>query len=551
MILINYRWDSRVYRLKIVMMLFLMLFSGTFLIPGFINTEKTVSSPKITSIERKMNSQGGDLVTNPSRNLKNYANNKTNNQIASEISSIALLDAKHFLEQAYNTKITQMDLIHHLESILHAEGADPGLSFSTIVYSGTDHLQLHANPLDDYNHIITPGIEPVVTIDLGSKYQGQCSDVTRTFFFESATQEMLDAYQVVLDTHNALLDAMKPGVAIYDLDLIYRNYLKDYFAREDVYIHHNWGHGVGKFVHEYPALNNKTDDTLFEGQILAVEPGIFFDAGWSVRVEDTVMVTASGVEIFSNVPVEIEDVTIIPNITPVDVQITNENYKYTQNTTIFAYLDYQALSIQSVSFYDGYNWYPMDEVNSTMYKHIYTPDYSYSDLLTGIVKVNLVNETIYFSKELKLEFDNSNLLERDLELMGSNTSGILEWEINDSEADLIRIHFQEMISPVWDQLVIMDKHDKIIYDYRCRGNLVDIWSPLVAGPKITLKYFKASQYWVDRFEFRIDKVEYFNSQEATKTTGFAVLNALILLAGAIACLAIMRVSIRKSSITPK
>jgi methionine aminopeptidase len=528
-----------------------MLFSGIFLVSGFIKTEKTILLPTITPIEqgvysRSRNPGSNRIVTNPYINLKIYPINKINNQKASEISSIGLLEAKHFLEQAYNTGITQMDLIHHIESILQAEGADPALSFSTIVYSGNDHLQLHTNPLDDFDHVITPVMEPVVTIDLGSKYQGQCSDVTRTFFFESATQEMLDAYQVVLDTHNAILEAIKPGVAIYDLDLIYRNYLAEYFARDDVYIHHNWGHGVGKLVHEYPTLNNKTGDKLVEGQVLAVEPGIFFDDGWSVRVEDTVMVTASGVEIFSNVPADIEDVIIIPSSTPITVQITNENYQYTENTTIFAYLNYQPLSIQSVYFYDGYSWYQMDKVNNTMYKHTYHLDYSYSSLLTGIVKINLENETIYFSKKSELEFDHSSLRERNLELMGSNASGILEWEISVPESELIRIHFQEMISPVWDQLVIMDEHDKIIYDYRCRGNLVDIWSPLVSGSNIIIKYFNASRYWLDKFEFTIDMVEYLTFQEETSTAGFAVIDSLLLITGAIAYLVFVRVNKRES-----
>ncbi|MFW9996420.1 MAG: M24 family metallopeptidase [Candidatus Odinarchaeota archaeon] len=543
----NYKWKSLSFSPKIITLLFLMIFSGIFLFPVYATTENSndwlTTNPVEPVLNSCDNSFGSNAVAiNPYLDLKIYENSWMNNQKASEISSKALLEAKHFLERAYDTELTQIDLIQHLENIMQAEGADSALSFSTIVYSGKDHQQLHGNILDDFSHVITPAKEPIVTIDLGSKYQGRCSDVTRTYFFESATQEMLDAYQVVLDTQNALLEAIKPGVAIYDLDLIYRNYLADYLARDDVYIHPSWGHGVGEFVHEYPTLSNKTNAVLVEGQVLAVEPGIFFfDESWSVRVEDTVMVTASGVEIFSEVPAEIEDVLISPDSTSITAQIVNENYTYAEETTTFVYL---SDLVQSVFYHDGYNWYPMEKVNDTLYNYTYSLDYSYSGLLTGIVKVNLANKTFYFSKKLELEPDHSNLLERKFRLMGSNASGKFEWTVAIPKAAMIRAHFREMNSSVWDQLVIIDKQGRTIYDFRTRGYLEDIWSPWIAGTEITIRYFITSRSWIEKFEFTIDRVEYITLQGETNSAGFAVIDALTIITGTIVCLACTRVNRR-------
>ena len=78
--------------------------------------------------------------------------------------------------------------------------------------------------------------------------------------------------------------------------------------------------------------------------------------------------------------------------------------------------------------------------------------------------------------------------ENQLSLTGSNTSEVLEWEINIPASIMLRAHFDEVVSPKWDQLVILEETGKIIYDFRDRGYLTNIWSPWISGSKIIIKY---------------------------------------------------------------
>ncbi|MFW9981002.1 MAG: hypothetical protein ACFFE3_03670 [Candidatus Thorarchaeota archaeon] len=88
---------------------------------------------------------------------------------ASNITSKALVEAKHLLRTAYETPITQADVLRHLDTLMRAEGADGALSFPTLVMSGFELTTAHGDPLDDSTHIIDPATEPVVMIDMIDK----------------------------------------------------------------------------------------------------------------------------------------------------------------------------------------------------------------------------------------------------------------------------------------------------------------------------------------------------------------------------------------------
>lgn len=127
--------------------------------------------------------------------------------LASSISSIALRSARNILRRTYDEQITQLEITNHLDAIMRAEGSDAELSFPSGIMTRDEFSWPYGLSNDDAEHVINPSHEPVVTIRVGARVNGQCVDVFRTFFFESVTQEIIDAYSTVLDTQLAVIDA--------------------------------------------------------------------------------------------------------------------------------------------------------------------------------------------------------------------------------------------------------------------------------------------------------------------------------------------------------
>ena len=160
-----------------------------------------------------------------------------------------------------------------------------GLSFDTIVVSGENSSKPHAVPTD--RKILE---QDIITIDMGCKYNGYCSDMTRTIFVGSVPEYVKPVYDLVLKNQTQTLDQMKDGENIRLLTKMVEND----FRLHNFDLIHSLGHGVGLEIHERPFISYRNDNQLKENMVVTDEPGIYLPGKFGVRIEDTVLITKFG-----------------------------------------------------------------------------------------------------------------------------------------------------------------------------------------------------------------------------------------------------------------
>ena len=145
----------------------------------------------------------------------------------------------------------------------------------------------------------------LVLLDAGGKFQRYCSDRTRTAFFDenfnfSKKQNFKnnfinEIYNIVLQAQEEAIKAIKPGVKACQIDKIARDFISKKGYEE--FFFHSTGHGVGVDIHELPRISKKDETILKEGMVFSIEPGIYLQDKFGVRIEDVVLVTKNGCEI--------------------------------------------------------------------------------------------------------------------------------------------------------------------------------------------------------------------------------------------------------------
>ena len=160
-----------------------------------------------------------------------------------------------------------------------------GLAFDTIVASGENSSKPHAVPT---NRKIEEN--DIITIDMGCKVNGYCSDMTRTIFVGSIPEEIKKIYDLVLKNQVQTLEQMKDGASTRLLTKMVEND----FKLNGYDLIHSLGHGVGLDIHEAPYVSYRSDAQLKENMVVTDEPGIYIPGKFGVRIEDTVQITKFG-----------------------------------------------------------------------------------------------------------------------------------------------------------------------------------------------------------------------------------------------------------------
>ena len=180
--------------------------------------------------------------------------------------------------------VTERQLAWRLEVAMRERGAD-GLSFPIIVASGPNGAMPHHRASE---RAIQPG--ETITIDMGCRLDGYCSDLTRTVVLGEPDTRFWEVYHLVLRAQQTCEDRLKAGMSGKEGDALARQVIVD--AGHEEHFGHGTGHGVGLAIHEDPRLTftDAGEMPLLEGAIVTVEPGVYLPGWGGVRIEDMVVV---------------------------------------------------------------------------------------------------------------------------------------------------------------------------------------------------------------------------------------------------------------------
>lgn len=190
---------------------------------------------------------------------------------------------------------TERDIAWALEREIRELGGQ-GVSFPPIVAAGARGALPHAAPTD----LQIPS-DALVVIDWGAVVDGYCSDCTRTVATGSVGDDERAVHGIVLEAQQAALEALRPGPTGRELDSIARGIIET--AGYGEAFGHGLGHGVGLEIHEAPTLGRRRSDEPMEtGMVVTVEPGIYLEGRFGVRIEELCLVGEQDAGILTTLP---------------------------------------------------------------------------------------------------------------------------------------------------------------------------------------------------------------------------------------------------------
>lgn len=181
---------------------------------------------------------------------------------------------------------TEREIMLDMEFYMRRLGSE-GVAFDFIVVSGENSSLPHGVPTERKIHS-----GDFITMDFGAVYNSYRSDMTRTVAVGSISEEQAHVYDIVLQAQKEAINAIKQGVICKDIDRIARDiiYNKGYHGC----FGHGLGHSVGIEIHESPCFNTRDETMLLPNTVMTVEPGIYIENKFGVRIEDMIVVTETG-----------------------------------------------------------------------------------------------------------------------------------------------------------------------------------------------------------------------------------------------------------------
>ena len=177
--------------------------------------------------------------------------------------------------------VTERETAWEIEKLLRQQGSE-AVAFEIIVASGPNAALPHARPTDR-----PIGAGDTVVIDMGARFNGYCSDLSRTLLVGQTDGTLREIYDIVLRAQIAAIEGVESGMDAVQADRLARSVIEragygDAFG-------HGLGHGVGLAVHESPTLGPGGSGSLADGMVFTIEPGIYLPGRGGVRIEDMVV----------------------------------------------------------------------------------------------------------------------------------------------------------------------------------------------------------------------------------------------------------------------
>ena len=203
--------------------------------------------------------------------------------------------ASEIAEEAYASLLgelkegmTENEVAALLEYKMRLAGAQDR-SFETIAAFGANTSVPHHAPCGDKLRRGT-----LVLLDFGCRWGGYCSDITRTFLFgKNDDADLSAAYMAVYDAHRAAADRIASGMTGKEADALARDSLAS--RGLDKFFTHSLGHGIGINIHEAPVLGPSGGMRLQDGMVFSIEPGVYFEGRFGIRIEDTAVLSGGTV----------------------------------------------------------------------------------------------------------------------------------------------------------------------------------------------------------------------------------------------------------------
>ena len=195
--------------------------------------------------------------------------------------------------------VTELEIGEAINKHFISEGAKPQFC---IVGSGPNGAFPHHHTGDrkvEYGD--------AVLIDIGGRKGTFPSDMTRMSVLGEPPEGYLEIHAIVERAVQAAMSAAKPGVMAKEVDAAARNVITE--AGYGDYFVHRTGHGLGIDIHEPPYITATSEVELDEGMVFSIEPGIYLQGRFGVRLEEIVILRTDGPEILSELTRELNVIT--------------------------------------------------------------------------------------------------------------------------------------------------------------------------------------------------------------------------------------------------
>lgn len=197
---------------------------------------------------------------------------------ACEIGDQCLLDIVKYIQSG----TTEKELAFHIEMWLKEKGHDT--AFDPIVAFDKNTSVPHYHTKDGEGVVDENSI---ILIDFGVKYHNYLSDITRMFFLGRPSEEVLNVYNILLTAQSETVEQINFTSDPRPVD----TYCRSVLAKNAIASYpHSTGHGVGLEIHEYPKISPHSLDIIKPDQVFTIEPGVYFENKWGIRIEDTVVI---------------------------------------------------------------------------------------------------------------------------------------------------------------------------------------------------------------------------------------------------------------------